>query len=97
MSVLPSALLPLYLSPFGTISLTLESQFRYALQTTEEEVDISGKFNIVKYEMFGLAVNLLLFSLHIHCTSTILTLSEKRGERVRETEKGIVLVIPLIF
>jgi hypothetical protein len=38
-----------------------------------------------------------LFSLHIHCTSIILTASEKRGERVRETEKGIVLVIPLIF
>jgi len=47
--------------------------------------------------MYYITVNVLLFSLDIHCTSIVLTVSEKRGERVRETEKGIALVIPLIF
>jgi len=47
--------------------------------------------------MYDTTVNVLLFSLHIYCTSIILTTLEKRGERIRETEEGIVLVIPLIF
>ena len=63
MSVLPSVIFSL--SPFGTIPLMMESLYRYALQAPEEAVGLPGKFSIVKYKMYDIAVNALLFSLRI--------------------------------